>query len=585
MLKKIGNCLFANVFLVSAASINFTASVNRSEVGINEPLTLTVTVQGENIGNVPSPQLPELPDFTIGGRSSSQSTNIQLINGKLTQQQTISFIYNLYPKELGIKTIGACKMEFKGETYQTQPIEITVVKGSAKPPAGTDPGPGMPRTATDQIKENLKLIAAVDRKSAYIGEQINAEFNVYTLADASYGNLESPNFNGFWVEPVFDARDIKYDAVNYEGRQYYKFMVKKSALFPIQEGQLQITPMKITAVVRVPPRDFFDFGRTENIELTSEPIHINVKPLPEENRPKEFCGGVGKFSITASLDHDTSNAGEPINLRIRISGTGNIRMIQKPEIPAIPGNKILDPEIKDQTQMTGNKIQGYKEFLFPIVPQIDGEHVIPSVRVAYFDPSDHKYRVLETEILRFIAVQTAIASQTVSGSIMKTIGTDINHIKANQGKIPDQRFNADWKISFLYVLSLLIIGFAFIYRRHSERLLTDRAYARMIRSSRMTRQRIREAETALRKNDMIAFHSSIARSLEGYVGDRFNLDTGALTIEQIVDELKTRNVPPNLIDDLINIITQCDQSRFSRDVKCENPNELINRAKQLIKEL
>ncbi|OGC42922.1 hypothetical protein A2Y85_03130 [candidate division WOR-3 bacterium RBG_13_43_14] len=583
MLRKIGSCLFASIIFLSSASLNFTASVNRSEVGINEPLTLTVMVEGENIGNVPSPQLPELPDFTIGGRSSSQSTNIQLINGKLTQQQTISFIYTLYPKETGTKTIGACKLEFKGETYQTQPLGINVVKDNTKPPPG--PGPGAAQTSADQIKDKIKLIATVDRKSVYVGEQINVEFNVYTNVRADYGNFEKPNFNDFWVEPVFDAQQVNYETVTFEGKQYSKFPIKKAALFPIQDGQLQITSMKLTAIVPIQPTSFFDFGRSENIELKSNPIYIEVKPLPEENKPREFCGGIGKFSVTANLDEDSSNAAEPINLRIRISGTGNVRTVQKPDLPTIPGLKILDPEVKDQTQMTDNKIQGYKEFLYPIIPQIDGEHVIPSIRIAYFDPSDNKYHIRETNLLKFVATQTAVASQTASSNTIKTLGADINHIKADQKHLPDQRFNADWKVSIFYILSILIIGIAFIYRRHSERLLTDRAYARKIRSSRITRQGIQEAEKALKKNDMIKFYSALTRSLEGYVGDRFNLDTGALTKEQIANILGAKGVQAELITDLIKIITRCDQSRFSRGPRCDNPREIMNRAKQIIKEL
>ncbi len=580
-MRKIGSVLPALMIPIFAASLNFTASVNRSEIGINEALILTLTVQGENIGNVPAPQIPDLPDFTTGGRSSSQSTNIQLINGKLTQQQSISFIYTLYPKTTGTKTIGACKLSFKGETYQTQPIEINVVKGSA-PPA---PAPRIDQTSKEEIKDELKLIATVDRTSVYVGEQINVEFSIYTRIDASYGNLEKPSFNGFWVEPIFDAQQIKYETAAHEGKQYSKFLLKKTALFPIQDGQLPITPMKITASVALRPTSFFDFGRTENVTLSSNLIRINVRPLPEDGQPGEFCGGVGKFTASAKLDQTTSNAAEPVNLRLRISGAGNVKMIQKPDMPTIPGVRILDPEVKEQTQFTGNQIQGYKEFLFPIVPQVDGEHVIPAIRIAYFDPANGRYVMLATERLKFVATQTAIASPIVASSTMKKIGSDINHIKPDRVRLSGRKFTADWIISGAYILAVLTVAAAFIYRRHADRLFTDRAYARKVRSSRITRKRIREAEQALKKDNLGEFYSALARGLEGYIGDRFNLDTGALTKEQIADFLEARGIRSDLITDLIRIIGHCEQSRFSRDTQGADPHRIMQQAEQLIREI
>ena len=203
MLKKTGSLLALWVIAAITAELNFTASVDRTTVGVNEQLLLTVTVSGENIGGVPSPQLPDLPDFEVGGRSSSQSTNIQFINGKIRQQQIISYVYRLYPKNTGDYTIDECTIEFKGETFSTQAIQITVVKGTAPPPPSTGPTPGQPTVA---FEDNIKVIATSTRSQVYVGEQVNVDFTFYTrlpLADVKYS--KAPQFSGCWVEPLFDA--------------------------------------------------------------------------------------------------------------------------------------------------------------------------------------------------------------------------------------------------------------------------------------------------------------------------------------------------------------------------------------------
>ena len=115
----------------TAAELDFSAGVDRATVGLGEQLTLTVTVEGSNMGNVPRPQLPQLDGFTQVGSTSSQSSSISFVNGRMSQQQTVSFIYFLEPKRLGNLTIGAAKLDFKGTVYQTQPISVTVTPGSA----------------------------------------------------------------------------------------------------------------------------------------------------------------------------------------------------------------------------------------------------------------------------------------------------------------------------------------------------------------------------------------------------------------------------------------------------------------------
>ncbi|MBM3323637.1 protein BatD, partial [candidate division WOR-3 bacterium] len=118
-----------------AAELSLSADVDRTSVGLGEQLQLTVTVSGTNIGGVPRPQLPAMADFDNLGSTSSQSTNISFVNGRMTQEQIISFIYFLSPRKAGDLVIGPCKLDFKGATYETQPISIKATKeGQAPPP-------------------------------------------------------------------------------------------------------------------------------------------------------------------------------------------------------------------------------------------------------------------------------------------------------------------------------------------------------------------------------------------------------------------------------------------------------------------
>ena len=168
-----------------AAELNFTAGVDRTTVGLGEQITLTVTVEGNNIGGAPRPQLPALPDFNQLGSTSSQSTSVQFVNGRMSQQQTISFIYFLSPKKLGELVIGPCKLDFRGSTYQTQPIAITVTRES-QAPVQRQPGPG-PTPRGGRASDYVRLGAGADRTSVYVGEQVTVTYTFYTRA--RIGNL------------------------------------------------------------------------------------------------------------------------------------------------------------------------------------------------------------------------------------------------------------------------------------------------------------------------------------------------------------------------------------------------------------
>jgi hypothetical protein len=585
MLIRIGSILGLPL-MIFAAELNFVASVNKTEVAIGEPLLLTLSVEGEDIGQVPSPQIPDLPDFDIGSTSTSQSTNIQMVGGKVIQRQFFNFIYTLYPRELGKSVIGSCKLEFRNETYNTQPIEINVVKGSTQsnqPSQQSSPVPEVPGAAID---DNLKLLVTVSRKNIYQGEPVVVEYSLYTRLRLADINLsEAPTFSGFWVEPIFDAQRVEVQRKTVAGKIYDVSLLKKLALFPMTTGRLLIAPMKLNVAVVQSPRDFFDFfGTTKSVPLASDAVYIDVMPLPTEGRPEEFTGGVGKFTIAASLDTTSSAAAEPINLTVRISGTGNIKLIEKPVIPSIPGVKILEPEVKENTQYVDGSIRGFKEFCFPLIPQTDGEHVVPSIILAYFNPSDNSYHTVDTEKLKFTATQTASTLEIAQTGGLKVIGTDIKYLKPSVSALKNQRLSVGaWLIS-LYVLSVAAVCISVVYRRHRSRLLSDRAYARKLRSSRLVRKRLKEAEQHLMKGNKKEFHATLSKVMLGYIGDRYNLDVGSMTNEDIEQELRRRDVGDGLINRLHNLLTQCDM-RFSPGMKYEDPKVLLQTVRELLAEL
>ncbi|MGQ9701614.1 MAG: BatD family protein [bacterium] len=581
--------LFISVSILPLFSgeLNFSATVDRTTVGLGETFTLNVTVSGENIGNVPNPKLPDMPDFNILGRSSSQSTSISFINGKMSQQMTINFIYTISPKKIGKFTIAPCKIDYQGKTYETQPIEIEVIKGTTQAPPASPPS--QPRVSTpDAGDNNIFILAIPSRTQALCGEQINVSFYLYTRY--SIGNLEFaklPGFSGFWAEVTKEVRQLRFQTKEFNGKTYNVALLRTYAIFPLTNGTLKIDPIELNVEVIQPPRDFFDFfGSSRIVKIESKPISINVSPLPEENKPENFCGGVGKFRVSASLDRDSILGGAPINLILKISGTGNIRLIEKPKIGNVPNLKILEPEVKDNIQVSGDYIQGTKEFRFPVIAQVDGEHVIPEIKIAYYDPQKKVYETITTPKLKFIAMGTTAVSTAPEEGGLKILGSDIQYIKPDAQRFVMQTWFTPRWIFALYIFSILIIFGAFFYQRHQARLLIDYAYARRRRAGNLFQKRIKQLEALLKKDNPKDFYTGLVQAIMNYLGDRYNLSVGTLTKEQLKQELANKGVAKDLLEQLFQIIEYCENAGYAPTLaKSGEPMEIFKNAKRLMGKL
>src|SRR2546426_576001 len=108
---------------------------------------------------------------------------------------------------------------------------------------------------------------------------------------------------------------------------------------PLRAGTLSVGPasMGMNMVVRSRSRDqFFGFfGESQKpTELHSEPLVLNVLPLPEAGRPADFAGAVGRFEMDVKAAPLALGAGDPVTVTSTIRGTGNLDSVTAPAIAA-----------------------------------------------------------------------------------------------------------------------------------------------------------------------------------------------------------------------------------------------------------
>src|SRR5208282_5521577 len=102
-------------------------------------------------------------------------------------------------------------------------------------------------------------------------------------------------------------------------------------LTAVKTGELSLGPFTGSVVVVLPARDqggdpffrqFFNQGEQRQVTLASDPVSVESLPVPEENRPANFTGAIGDFTMTSTAGPTNLTVGDPITVRVQISGRG-----------------------------------------------------------------------------------------------------------------------------------------------------------------------------------------------------------------------------------------------------------------------
>lgn len=596
--------LFFGSILLSASAafaqnVEFQAVVDQTRITLNDTLVLSFMISGSNVDLNITPELPDLEqDFDIL-QGPTRSTSISIINGK--QSASLTLGYALSPKHAGTLEIGAATVTIDNNTYATKPISIEVTDAPAPgqtpsqaPENGSKPSP-------DANAPELYLQAEVDRESAYIGEQMTISFWLYTqLSIAGYEIKQPPKFTGFWIEELQIPQPPKLQYRTINGQQYGVALLKRYALFPTSSGELTIDPIVMAFSVHVRnSRDPFDvfndpfFSRTQAELRKSQPVTINVLPLPEEHRPATFNGDVGDFTMAVEASPHIVKQDEPINVKITIQGMGNIKTVKEPVMTLPESFKKYDTQIKETPFPMQEPLQGEKVFETVIIPGESGTYTLPPVEFSYFDPARRAYQTLHSEPITLSVLPKTQADAPVERRIatkeeIKLLGKDIRFIKTdaphlnNQGS---QWYRSGW-LRLAYFLPLPLIGAALVYKRHRDKMMSDISYVRQRGANKRSIQRLKAANDLMAQGDSKGFYAAISSALRQYVGDKLNLPPASLTGDGAFYMLAERGIDDDTLAALKRCLDACDFARFAPvDATQDEMSAVLKDAEQVVERL
>ncbi len=568
-----------------------------SHVSVGENFRLSYTINTQEVENFRAGNIPEAIEVIAGPYTSSQSS-FQMVNGHTSSSSSVTYTYTLYASKNGTYTIPAAHARVNGRIISSRAVKVTV-SGTARQNNGAPQmhddyaGEAQMRKAGSRISGNdLFIKVSANKRRVHEQEPILLTYKVYTLVDLTQLEGNMPDLTGFHTQEVKLPQQKNFHVEKVNGKNYRCVTWSQYVMYPQVTGKLEIPSITFKGIVvqqnrAVDPFEAFFNGGSGYVEvkrnIVAPRLTVQVDPLPK--RPSDFTGGVGKFNLSASVNHTEVKAGEPISMRVVVGGIGNLKLIKEPYIAFPKDFDKYDAKITDKTKLTENGVEGNMIYDILAVPRNQGQYEIPPIEFTYYDTGQNAYRTIKTQ-----AFKINVKKGDGKGSSVEDYRQEENDIRGlKQQKVRMHRVDEFFFGSIQYWVSLLVPLLAFIILLvvFRKRALdhADIVKMRGKKANKVATRRLKKARNLMNHNKQAEFYDEVLHALWGYVGDKLNMPVEKLARENIADNLQQQSVDGKTIDTFISALDECEFERYAPGDPSGNMNKTIDSAMTAIMEI
>ena len=563
-----------------SGQVSFKAKVSKKTLGINERLQIDFLMNEDGDNFTP----PSFENFKVVG-GPSQSISNSWINGERTYSKT--YTYFLAPKKRGSTNIGQASIEVKGIIYKTSPIEINVTAAVDVPKDPNDP--------EYLASESIDLVAEISKTDPYLNEAISVVYKLYIAENTgirTWNEIDKPRYNDFWSQNI-DVKELKVQEGLYKGENYRFVVLKKTVLFPQKTGELSLEPLTLDISVEVPSNRRDIFGRrattTVNRTVTTGNRNIKVKPLPKQGRPENFSGAVGEFDFNVESSKKTLTASEAFNLKLEVSGKGNLMLFELPE-PILPSSlEIYDPEHSEDIKTSLNGTKGRILDNYTIVTNESGQYPIPPISFSFFNPKTKRYETINSEKIIINASENPYVSKNNVDNISQD---NISKIESKDSKFssiytstklePIEKDDFFKSVLFwlLFITPLFFIPAIIIYTKIKGKRAMDFEGNKIRKNRKLAKKYLSEAKKNIGNKE--SFYEALERALHSYLKAKLKIKTVDLNKDRIKSLLDNNSISSSNVTVFVKLLESCDFARYTPLGKSdmikdyENASEIIS---------
>lgn len=581
-----------SIFLLNAycfaEDVRFEVTVDKTRVGVGETIYLSLNFYGTQ--SVATPYFPGVDGFDWQYLGPSKKTSI--INGVVSS--SITHRYRLKALRDGEFKIPAFTIQYRGKSYTSEAITVKVVSAATR----LQGAQGAATTKAQGLEERLFITIESDKRKAYVNELIPISVKLYanslTVKDIQYPEL---THDGFFMDEFKQPKQYQKSV----GGVLHNVIEFNTNISATRAGELELGPAELVCKILIREKTsrrstpfFFDFGfdddffgayKTYPMTLEAPEISITAVSLPEEGKPDNFSGALGDYSFSVYSDAQEVQIGDPITLKMKIQGEGNMKTVIAPLLEFGDDFKVYEPEI--------SQVGNLKIFEQIIIPTNDRIDEIPQIDFSFFDPKSSKYKTITQGAIGIKVTPLAKGEELKIFDVTREgqptlrrkeiLGRAIIYIKDTPGTLKR-------KGTFLYknrlfimlqFLPLSLILAAVVFQRRKERMQADIGYARGLRAESGARRNLRALKRLLDSGSAKQFFDQVFKALQQYLGDKFHLPTAGITAN-VVEDLKSRNVEPNILAKLKECFLACDMARYAAS---SITKEQMQRSFGLLKEI
>ena len=556
----------------ASGQVQVSAQVDSGrDIYVGEGFNFYIVIQGsDKAGQV---DLEPLRQYNPQSMEVRRQSSINNINGKMTQNITTIMTYTLTASQAGQIRLPSLTVEHDGKTYQTNPVAVNIIK------------PG----STDQ----LDLEVTLSQQQCYVGQPVIMTVKFYISADIGEFQFNIPVFSSddFYIEePDVSNPQAKLYRLNTgitvmvnQYRLVHKdkdsiLLSFSKVLIPKRSGKIVMQPASVSAAVAVGrsrSQDPFDsfFGsqvRYRRFMVTSEPLELEVSPLPEQDKPAQFYGLVGQYTISASATPTKVNVGDPITLTVKIGGSKYLKPVQWPALEQVPA---LAANFKIPSQKASPTIDNeFKVFTQTIRANNDQVNEIPPIPLAYFDAEQGRYATAQTEPIKLEVAPTKILTNAdMEGSDFTPINREIEAIRKGLSANYEALETLD-DMSFSPLAALGSPGYAVLWAVPLLGLVSSflaKLFSHTSPEKAAARRRRQACNKALGQLKKLAStnvkqqNEQFVSIMKNYIGDRFDKTAGSLTSDECYDAIIAATQDSQSADKYRAIIAGFEAGRYA----------------------
>lgn len=562
------------------AQVEFKAVPSRTKIGVNEKVRVefSMTQDGDNF--VP----PSFQGFEASG--PGQMISNSWVNGVRTFSK--SYTYVLSPKAKGTFTVGQATIEIGGTVYKTSPFKIVVGDAVANPNPQQRYDPfdpfgqrrrqqeEEPEPTVQNPNEGIHLVAEVQNTSPYVNQPVNVVYKLYVSNNTSVTSFmekESPKYNDFWSQvEIVDGRQMTVQNGTYKGQPTRYVVLRKGVLYPQKSGNLQLEPLVVELNVQVPygPRDFFGRQAMKEVKtsVTTGKKYINVRPLPEAGKPEDFSGAVGSFDFSVIPSKTTSNNGESVQLTVKVSGKGNLKLLSLPKPVVPPALEMYDPEHKEDVKVPLTGMVGSVSDVYTLVPNAKGKYPIKAMSFSWFDPATGKYKTKTSDeiminVLNVPASAATASAKTGTGKQEVTATEQFRYVAAETSlsAMGVEDFYGSGLFYTLLLLPFALIPVVVLVRRKKEAYDSDVEGNKIRTNNKLAKKFLTAAKKELGSKE--PFYLALEKALHNFLKAKLRIETSELSRDNIRELLLSRKADPDTVNDFTRIMDNCEFARYA----------------------